>query len=122
MIISGGVNIYPAEIEAELSCHPAVADVAVFGIPHDDWGEEVKAVVEPAAGRAARPGADRGAAGVPGRAGGEVQAAAHDRLRNAAAARPQRQAVQAPPARPLLGRPRPGDLTTARAGVSWPGW
>ena len=47
VIISGGVNIYPSEIEAELSCHPAVADVAVFGIPHDDWGEEVKAVVEP---------------------------------------------------------------------------
>jgi len=54
MIISGGVNIYPAEIESELSCHPAVADVAVFGIPHDDWGEEIKAVVEPAAG--AQPG------------------------------------------------------------------
>ena len=50
VIISGGVNIYPAEIESELSCHPAVADVAVFGIPHDDWGEEIKAVVEPAAG------------------------------------------------------------------------
>jgi long-chain acyl-CoA synthetase len=56
VIISGGVNIYPAEIEAELSCHPAVADVAVFGIPHDDWGEEVKAVVEPAAGAQAGPG------------------------------------------------------------------
>jgi long-chain acyl-CoA synthetase len=54
MIISGGVNIYPAEIESELSCHPAVGDVAVFGVPHDDWGEEVKAVVEPAAG--AEPG------------------------------------------------------------------
>jgi long-chain acyl-CoA synthetase len=50
MIISGGVNIYPAEIEAELSGHPAVADVAVFGIPHQEWGEEIKAVVEPAAG------------------------------------------------------------------------
>ena len=50
MIISGGVNIYPAEIEAELSCHPAVGDVAVFGIPHDDWGEEIKAVIEPAEG------------------------------------------------------------------------
>jgi long-chain acyl-CoA synthetase len=50
MIISGGVNIYPAEIEAALSAHPAVADVAVFGIPHPDWGEEVKAVVEPALG------------------------------------------------------------------------
>jgi long-chain acyl-CoA synthetase len=47
MIISGGVNIYPAEIEKELMAHPSVADVAVFGIPHDDWGEEVKAVVLP---------------------------------------------------------------------------
>ena len=47
MIISGGVNIYPAEIEAELLNHPKVADVAVFGIPHPDWGEEVKAVVQP---------------------------------------------------------------------------
>jgi len=46
MIISGGANIYPAEIENVLLGHPAVADVAVFGIPHDDWGEEVKAVVE----------------------------------------------------------------------------
>ena len=54
MIISGGVNIYPAEIEAELHCHPAVADVAVFGIPHEDWGEEIKAVVQPAEG--AEPG------------------------------------------------------------------
>jgi len=55
MIISGGVNVYPAEIEAELSGHPAVADVAVFGIPHDDWGEEIKAVVQPAAGVAPGP-------------------------------------------------------------------
>ena len=50
MIISGGVNIYPAEIESVLLSHPAVADAAAFGIPHDDWGEEVKAVVEPAPG------------------------------------------------------------------------
>ncbi|GAA0907778.1 acyl-CoA synthetase [Virgisporangium aurantiacum] len=50
MIISGGVNIYPAEIEGELLCHPDVADVAVFGIPHEEWGEEIKAVVQPAAG------------------------------------------------------------------------
>ncbi|MCP4036983.1 MAG: acyl-CoA synthetase [bacterium] len=46
MIISGGANIYPAEIEAELIQHPKVADVAVFGIPNDDWGEEIKAVIE----------------------------------------------------------------------------
>ena len=56
MIISGGVNIYPAEVEAELSCHPAVADVAVFGIPHEEWGEEVKAVVQPVDG--STPGPD----------------------------------------------------------------
>ncbi|GAC1391462.1 MAG: fatty acid--CoA ligase [Ktedonobacteraceae bacterium] len=46
MIISGGVNIYPAEIEAVLTAHPAVADVAVIGIPDSLWGESVKAVVE----------------------------------------------------------------------------
>ncbi|MGV9300591.1 acyl-CoA synthetase [Amycolatopsis sp. NPDC003676] len=50
MIISGGVNIYPAEIEGELVMHPKIADVAVFGIPHEDWGEEIKAVVQPADG------------------------------------------------------------------------
>ncbi len=49
MIISGGVNIYPAEIESALLTHPKVGDAAVFGIPHPDWGEEIKAVVEPAA-------------------------------------------------------------------------
>ena len=46
MIISGGVNIYPAVIVAVLCGAPGVDDVAVFGIPHDDWGEEVKAVIQ----------------------------------------------------------------------------
>jgi long-chain acyl-CoA synthetase len=46
MIISGGVNIYPAEIEQVLQEHPAVADVGVFGIPDDEWGESIKAAVE----------------------------------------------------------------------------
>jgi acyl-CoA synthetase (AMP-forming)/AMP-acid ligase II len=50
MIISGGVNIYPAEIEECLSGHPDVEDVAVFGVPNDEMGEEVKAVVQPASG------------------------------------------------------------------------
>ena len=50
MIISGGANIYPAEIENVLLGHPSVVDAAVFGIPHDDWGEEVRAVVEPVDG------------------------------------------------------------------------
>jgi len=55
MIISGGANIYPAEIESELIMHPKVADVAVFGIPNDDWGEEVKAVIEPVEGATGGP-------------------------------------------------------------------
>ena len=59
MIISGGANIYPAEIESELIMHPKVADVAVFGIPHDDWGEEVKAVVEPIEGIEGGPDLER---------------------------------------------------------------
>ena len=45
MIISGGMNIYPAEIEAALERHPGIADVAVFGIPSEEWGESVHAVV-----------------------------------------------------------------------------
>ncbi|MGH2509359.1 MAG: class I adenylate-forming enzyme family protein, partial [Ktedonobacteraceae bacterium] len=53
MIISGGVNIYPAEIEAVLAGHPAVADVAVIGVPHEHWGESVQAVVELRAGASA---------------------------------------------------------------------
>lgn len=44
MIVSGGENIYPAEVESVLAGHPAVADVAVIGIPDDRWGETVKAV------------------------------------------------------------------------------
>jgi fatty-acyl-CoA synthase len=47
MIISGGVNIYPQEIENLLLSHPQVGDVAVFGVPNTEFGEEVKAVVEP---------------------------------------------------------------------------
>ncbi|PWR20501.1 AMP-binding protein [Zavarzinia compransoris] len=47
MIISGGVNIYPQEAENLLITHPKVADVAVFGVPDADWGEAVKAVVQP---------------------------------------------------------------------------
>jgi long-chain acyl-CoA synthetase len=47
MIISGGVNIYPQETEDVLITHPQVADVAVFGVPNEEMGEEVKAVVQP---------------------------------------------------------------------------
>ncbi len=54
MIISGGMNIYPAEIEAALERHPQIYDVAVFGIPSEEWGESVHAVVVP------RPGEELG--------------------------------------------------------------
>jgi long-chain acyl-CoA synthetase len=50
LIISGGVNIYPAEIDAVLLQHPAVGDVATIGVPDEEWGEAVKAVVQPADG------------------------------------------------------------------------
>ena len=53
MIISGGVNIYPQEIEDAMIMHPQVADVAVVGVPHDEMGEAVKAVVQVAEGVAA---------------------------------------------------------------------
>jgi long-chain acyl-CoA synthetase len=48
-IVSGGENVYPAEVENVLMGHPAIADVAVIGIPHERWGETAKAVFVPAA-------------------------------------------------------------------------
>ncbi|MBT8239955.1 MAG: AMP-binding protein [Acidimicrobiia bacterium] len=50
MIITGGVNVYPQEAENVLTMHPLVADVAVIGVPNEEFGEEVKAVVQPAEG------------------------------------------------------------------------
>ena len=55
MIISGGVNIYPAEIEGVLQMHPAVQDAAIFGIPNEEFGEEVKGAVTLIAGTSASP-------------------------------------------------------------------
>jgi len=53
MIITGGVNVYPQEVEAVLATHPAVADVAVIGLPDEEWGETIVAVIEPVSGYAA---------------------------------------------------------------------
>jgi acyl-CoA synthetase (AMP-forming)/AMP-acid ligase II len=50
MIISGGVNVYPREVEEVLNGHPTVADVAVVGLPHERWGEEIVAIVVPSVG------------------------------------------------------------------------
>jgi len=52
MIITGGVNVYPQEVEAVLTTHPAVGDVAVIGLPDAEWGETIVAVVQPVDGRA----------------------------------------------------------------------
>jgi fatty-acyl-CoA synthase/long-chain acyl-CoA synthetase len=57
MIVSGGMNVYSVEVENVISAHPDVAQVAVVGVPHDDWGEAVHAVV------VARDGLDREAFG-----------------------------------------------------------
>ena len=46
LIITGGVNVYPREVEDRLLAHPQVVDAAVFGIPNDDWGQSVHAVVQ----------------------------------------------------------------------------
>ena len=63
MIVSGGENVYPAEVENVLLSHPAVVDAAVIGVPDGKWGETVKAIVVLAPGRPARPGGrDRGTA------------------------------------------------------------
>lgn len=55
MIITGGFNVYSAEIEQHILAHPAVQDCAVIGVPHDVWGEAVKAVVELKAGHDLEP-------------------------------------------------------------------
>jgi long-chain acyl-CoA synthetase len=59
LIITGGVNVYPREIEETLAMHPAVADVAVVGLPHEEMGEEIRAVVQPAAGATGGPDLER---------------------------------------------------------------
>lgn len=69
LIISGGVNVYPAEVEAVLITHPSVGDIGVIGVPDPEWGESVKAVVE------LQPGFEPSAA-----LAAELQAWARDRL------------------------------------------
>jgi fatty-acyl-CoA synthase len=55
VIISGGENIYPAEVESVLAAHPAVAEVALIGVPDDQWGEAPRALVVPKPGQQLRP-------------------------------------------------------------------
>ena len=103
MIISGGVNIYPQETENLLVTHPSVLDAAVIGVPNEDLGEEVKAVVQPVDGVVGRRGAGAGAHRVLPGPPGPLQVPAHGRLRGRAAPPADRQALQGGVARALLG-------------------
>ena len=108
MIISGGMNIYPAEIEAALEAHPDVLEAAVFGIPSEEWGESVHAVVVVREGGVD----DRGRRHVVRpRAPRQLQGAALGHLDGRAAQDRQRQDPEARAARPVLGRPRQQGLS-----------
>ena len=105
MIISGGENIYPAEVESAICDHPDVAEVAVVGVPDDKWGEAVKAIVVMKPGKTAtrvrhhqlHPRTHRG-----------LQDAEDGRLHRSPAAQRVRQDPAPPSARSLLGRARSG--------------
>ncbi len=94
MIISGGVNIYPREIEDVLIAHPAVRDVAVFGLPDAEMGERVHAVVEPMEGADARSGAGGRVARPCGASSRALQAAEGNGLHRRIASPAHRQALQ----------------------------
>ena len=112
MVISGGVNIYPAEIEAALHAIPGVHDCAVFGIPDAEFGEALMAVVEPQPGVTLDLASDpRPAQGVAGR----LQGAKTHRNPGQPAAGRFRQDLQAPPARSLLGAGGAEDLAVPRS-------
>jgi len=96
LIISGGVNVYPTEIDAVLLAHPKVADSATIGIPNDEWGEEVKSVVELAAGIEPSRGLEAELNRVRPGAVGPLQVPEDDRLRRYAPPPGQRQDL--PPA------------------------
>ncbi len=105
MIVSGGVNIYPQEAENLLVMHPKLVDAAVFGVPNDEFGEEVKAVVQPVDGVAGGTRARGRTHRVLPRAPRHVQVPAHSRIRCRTAARSERQALQAAHPRALLAGP-----------------
>ncbi len=104
MIISGGVNIYPQETENLLVTHPKVIDVAVFGVPNDDLGEEVKAVVQLIPGVEPATRLSGSCIAFCREHLARFKCPRYGRLRGRAAPPPHRQALQAAPARPLLGR------------------
>ena len=115
MIISGGENIYPAEIERVLAEHPSIQDVAVIGVPDERWGEVPKAVVVAAARRDHR---HRAAARLVPRAAGVVQVPEDRRRRRRAAAQSDRQDPEEGSAQAVLGRARAADRLGRAAAVA----
>ncbi len=102
MIVSGGENIYPAEVENALLSHPSVVDAAVIGVPDAKWGETVKAIVVLAPGEELR---ERGHHRALSRQPGPLQVPDHSRRHRRLATQPLGQAPQAGVAGALLGRP-----------------
>ena len=109
MIVSGGVNIYPQEAENVLVMHPKLVDAAVFGVPNDEFGEEVKAVVQPVDGVDAGPDLEAELIEYCRAHLAALQVPAHSRIRPGAAARPERQALQETHPRTLLAGPHVAD-------------
>ena len=110
MIISGGVNIYPQETEDVLVTHPEVADAAVFGVPNEEMGEEVKAVVQPLDMSRAGPELAAELIAFCRSRLSHDQMPALDRLRRRTAAHADRQAVEAASARQILAEGGSEDL------------
>ena len=122
MIISGGVNIYPQETEDVLITHPGVADVAVFGVPNEEMGEEVKAVVQPHDMAKAGKELEAELIAVLPKTPVADQMPEEHRFRGRTAAHPDRQAGEAAFARPLLAEGGEGvarNLLIRRPGVRW---
>ena len=119
MVISGGVNIYPAEIEAALHAVPGVHDCAVFGIPDEEFGEALMAVVEPQAGVTLDVADIRTQLKA---SLADYKVPKHVEIQAQPAARGFRQDLQAPPARSLLGAGGAEDLRLSRKTSSFPSW
>ena len=103
MIVSGGENVYPAEVENVLMAHPAVADVAVVGVPDERWGETGKAIVVKAEGAEVTPEEIIDFCRPAPR---QVQVPDERRVHRRPAAQPERQGAQEGHPRAVLGRLR----------------
>ena len=112
MIVSGGENVYPAEVENVLMAHPAVADVAVVGVPDERWGETGKAIVVQGRGGRGHPGGDHRLLPPAPR---QVQVSDERRVHRRPAPQPERQGAQEGHPRAVLGRATNARFTECRS-------